>query len=82
MRRNLVTPVSFIALATVLVGCQSHQAKIDALQKQYDQISQQFGNDCSTEYLKVPPSLGPKCAFEDKKMKELWEQIQAEKSKQ
>jgi hypothetical protein len=47
------------ALMTVLVftlsGCQSHQAKIDALQKEYDRLGLQFRQDCSGEMLK--PSI-------------------------
>ena len=73
------------ALMTVLVfalfGCQSHQAKIDALQKEYDQINQQFAKDCSAEYLKVPPTLSPKCVDENKQMKDAWDQLQAERAK-
>jgi ABC-type uncharacterized transport system auxiliary subunit len=69
------------ALVFALSGCQSHQAKIDALQKEYDQINQQFAKDCSAEYLKVPPTLSPKCADENKQMKDAWDQLQAERMK-
>ncbi|WP_420239615.1 hypothetical protein ACOBR2_08615 [Telmatobacter bradus] len=73
------------ALMAVLVftlpGCQSHQAKIDALQKEYDQINQQFAKDCSAEYLKVPPTLSPKCVDENKQMKDAWDRLQAERAK-
>jgi hypothetical protein len=73
------------ALMTVLVftlsGCQSHQAKINALQKEYDQINQQFALDCSAEYLKVPPTLSSKCADENKQMKDAWDRLQAERAK-
>jgi len=68
-------------LALVLSGCQSHQAKIDALQKEYDQINQQFAKDCSAEYLKVPPTLSPKCADENEQMKGAWDRLQAERAK-
>ena len=74
------------ALTTVLglafTGCQSHQAKVDALQKEYDKLTQQFGQDCSAEYLKVPPTLSQKCVDEDKTMKDVWDRLQAERSKQ
>jgi len=73
------------ALMTVLVfalsGCQSHQAKIDALQKEYDRLNQQFAKDCSAEYLKVPPTLSPKCVDENKQMKDAWDRLQAERAK-
>ena len=76
----------FFTLAAVLVfalaGCQSHQAKVDALQKQYDEAEAQFRKDCNEEYLKVPPTLSPKCVDEDKKAKDAWSQLQAERTKQ
>lgn len=75
--------VAAIALAILtLNGCQSHQSKIDALQTQYDGLEAQFRKDCSAEYFKVPPTLSPKCADEDKKTKEAWAQLQAERAKQ
>jgi hypothetical protein len=66
----------------LLTSCQSHQAKVDALQKEYDQLSQQFAKDCSEEYLKVPPTLSPKCADESKKMGEAGDRLRAERAKQ
>ena len=78
--------IRFFALAAVLIfalaGCQSHQAKVDALQKEYDLINQQFAKDCSAEYLKVPPTLSPRCVDENKKMKDAWDRLQAERAKQ
>lgn len=78
--------IRFTALSAILVltlsGCKSHQAKVDALQKQYDQINQQFAKDCSAEYLKMPPTLSPKCIDENKKMKDAWDRLQAERMKQ
>jgi len=65
-----------------LTGCQSHQAKVDDLQKEYDRLSQQFAKDCSEEYLKVPPTLSPKCADESKKMGEAGDRLRAERAKQ
>ena len=50
----------------VLGGCQSHQSKVDALQKEYDQLAAQFHQDCSAEYLKIPPTISQKCTDEDK----------------
>ena len=70
------------ALVTVFpIGCQSHQAKIDALQKEYDRLSAQMKKDCSAEYLNVPPTLSPKCTDENNKVTEAWNKLQAERTK-
>lgn len=78
--------IRFFALSAVLtfalVGCQSHQAKVDALQKEYDEAEAQFRKDCNEEFLKVPPTLSPKCADEDKKAKDAWNRLQAARAKQ
>ena len=74
--------LSAAALMTVFpIGCQSHQSKIDALQKEYDRLSAEMKQDCSAEYLKVPPTLSPKCTEENKKVTEAWKRLQAERSK-
>ena len=77
--------IRFTALSAVLIlalaGCKSHQAKVDALQKEYDRISQQFAKDCSAEYLKVPPTLSPKCTEESKEMGEAGSRLRAELAK-
>lgn len=74
---------TILSAASVLVlgGCESHQAKVDRLQKEYQQESEQFGKDCSAEYLKVPPTLSPKCNDENTKMKQTWDQLQAERAR-
>ena len=76
----------FLLLAVMMtfafVGCESHQAKIDALQKQYDDLAAQFHKDCSAEYLKVPPVVSPKCADEDKKVQDAYKRLQDERAKQ
>jgi hypothetical protein len=69
------------ASVLVLTGCENHQAKVDRLQKEYQQESEQFGRDCSAEYLKVPPTLSPKCNDENTKMKQTWDQLQTERAK-
>lgn len=69
-------------LLLVTTGCRSHEAKVAELQKQYDRLNQQFGKDCSAEFLKVPPSLSPKCSDEDKQVKAAWDRLQAERAKQ
>lgn len=78
--------IRFFALSVVLTfalaGCQSHQAKVDALQKEYDEAEAQFRKDCNEEFLKVPPTLSPKCADEDKKTKDAWNRLQAARAKQ
>jgi len=75
---------TLVALAAVLVlgGCHSQEAKVTDLQKQYDQLSDQFKKDCSADYLKVPPTLSPKCEAENKKMKDVWDRLQTERAKQ
>ncbi len=69
------------ALILALSGCKSHQAKVDALQKEYDQLGQQFRQDCSAEMINVPPKLSPKCADENKKVGDAWGRLQAERAK-
>lgn len=74
----------FVVLAAAvafLAGCQSHQAKVDALQKEYDRLAAQFQKDCSEEYLKVPPTLSDKCADEKKKQEDAWKRLQDEQAK-
>lgn len=77
--------ITLLALTTILtfaaIGCQSHQTKIDALQKEYDQLANQFHQDCSAEYLEIPPKVSPKCSDEDKKVKDAWDRLQAERAK-
>jgi hypothetical protein len=76
--RLTILAASVLALA----GCQSHQSKVDALQKEYDRLAAQFHQDCSAEYLKVPPTISAKCTDEDKKVKEAWDQLQAQRTRQ
>ena len=64
-----------------LVGCESHQAKVDELQKEYDRLGEQFRRDCNAEYLKVPPTLSPKCNDENKQVQDAWNRLQAERAK-
>ena len=63
------------------IGCKSRQARIDELQKEYDQLGAQFQRDCNEELLKVPPTLSPKCQDENKKVQDAWNRLQAERSK-
>jgi uncharacterized lipoprotein NlpE involved in copper resistance len=76
----------FILLAAVMTfalsGCESHQAKVNALQQEYDRLGAQFQKDCATEYYKVPPTLSPKCADEKKKTDDAYKRLQDERAKQ
>jgi DnaJ-class molecular chaperone len=82
MHRN--SRIVFLAgvMTFAFAGCESHQAKVDALQKQYDDLAAQFHNDCSAEYLKVPPVVSPKCADEDKRVQDAYKRLQDERAKQ
>jgi hypothetical protein len=77
--------VKSVVLSVILIiaftGCQSQEAKVDALQKEYDQLGQQYRQDCSAEMLNVPPKLSPKCADENKKVGDAWNRLQAERAK-
>lgn len=78
MRRTTM----FLALLfQALSGCQSHETKVADLQKQYDEINEQFAKDCSAEMLNLPQKLSPKCSEESKKLKEASDQLQAERAK-
>jgi hypothetical protein len=74
---------ALITLAGVLVlsACDTHQAKVEDLQKQYDDINQRFAKDCSAEMMELPEKLSPKCADESKKLKDITERLQAERAK-
>ena len=82
MRRTTGLIALTATLTFMLTGCQSHQAKVDAFQKEYDQLNQQFAKDCSAEYLKVPPTLSQKCTDESKKLGEAGKRLQEERAKQ
>jgi len=75
---------AILAAASMLAlpGCESHQAKVDALQKEYDNLEGQFRKDCSEAYMQAEPTLSPKCTDEDKKAKDAWARLQAERAKQ
>lgn len=78
---NRTATLAALAAVLVLGGCHSQKATVADLQKQYDQLSDQFKKDCSADYLKVPPTLSPKCEAENKKMKDVWDQLQTERAK-
>lgn len=78
--------IRFSAITTVFIlffaGCQSHQAKIDALQKEYDRLGLQFQQDCAVEMLNIPPKLSQKCSDEGKSLDEAWKRLQTERLKE
>lgn len=82
MCRVVVFAIFVATSMFALPGCESHQAQVDALQKQYDQLAAQFHQDCSTEYLKIPPTISAKCTDEEKKVKQAWDQLNTERNKQ
>ncbi len=81
MRQSTTLLAFTFGLVLAMCGCQSHQSKVDALQKEYDRLSQQFAKDCSEEYLKVPPQLSEKCADESRKMGEAGQRLRDELAK-
>ena len=48
LKAALLTILSAASLL-VLAGCESHQAKVDRLQKEYDDLEAQFSKDCSAD---------------------------------
>ena len=49
-----------VTLIFFFVGCQSHQAKVDALQKEYDRLGAEFQKDCSARVFKSAPDAKSK----------------------
>lgn len=81
MRRLILIGAEISVCACLLTGCESHQSKIDALQKEYDRLSAQFQTDCSSEYFKVPPTLSPKCSDEKQKVEDAGKRLRDEQAK-
>lgn len=79
MRQLLI--LSFVISAAVLSGCQSQQAKVDELQKDYDTKANQFQKDCAAEYLKVPPTLSSKCQREKQEQADAFKRLEEERSR-
>ena len=82
MHRTAKLIFSTGVIAIALTGCQSHQSKVDALQRQYEQLEAQFRKDCTAEYMKVPPTLSQKCTDKKKSADDAYKQLQAERAKQ
>jgi hypothetical protein len=81
MRRKAILFALTALNTTIAVGCKSHEAKVADLQKQYDQLGAQFQKDCSAEYLKVPPTLNPKCSDELKQLDAISKRLQDERAR-
>ena len=80
--RHLTKAVALGAITVSLfTGCRSHQAKVDALQREYDRLARRFHQDCSAEYLKIPPHVSPECSDEEKEVKVAWDRLQTEQAK-
>ena len=71
-----------VTMTFAFAGCESHQAKIDALQKDYDNLEAQFRKDCTAELMNASPNLSPKCADEKQKADDAYKRLQDEKGKQ
>jgi hypothetical protein len=81
MHRTAIRVALGLAFAFAFAGCRSHEAKVADLQKQYDQLGDQFQKDCSGEMLNLPQKLSPKCADEKQKLNDAWNRLQAERAK-
>ena len=81
MPRTTIRLVLAITLLFALAGCRSKESRVAELQKQYDQLGDQFQKDCSGEMLNLPQKLSPKCADEKQKLNDAWNRLQAERAK-
>ena len=81
LKAALLTAIRCSFVAWFWLDVKSHQAKVDRFQKEYDRLAA-VHQDCSAEYLKVPPTLSPKCNDENNKVKAAWDRLQAERAKQ
>lgn len=76
-------PMHFAIIALTMsmaAGCKSHERKVADLQNEYDKLAKQFQQDCSGEYLDIPPKPSSKCKDEDARMKAAWDRLQAERA--
>jgi hypothetical protein len=86
MRRIL--SLSLVTATFALAGCQSHDAKVAGLQKEYDKLSTTYMHDCgaaATERGMNPvssPAPTPQCQQEDKQQHDAWARLQAARTKQ
>jgi hypothetical protein len=69
------------AAVLAMCACETHQGRVAALQKDYNEAERQFRSDCTAELMKVRPALSSKCEAEDRRAKELWARLQTEQQK-
>lgn len=81
MPRTALPLALAIAVVSVPLGCQSHEAKVADLQKQYDQLGAQYRKDCFSELTNIGSKLSPRCTEEKQKLGEAWNRLQAERAK-
>jgi hypothetical protein len=76
MRRMI--PLALLATTLFLAGCQSHDAKVADLQKEYDRLSKIYIQDCpGPGPTDIPKPQSAKCQDEDKQQREAYEKLQA-----
>jgi hypothetical protein len=81
MRRAM--PIVLITATLALVGCQSDEAKVADLQKEYDRLSKIYIQDCpGPGPTDIPKPQSAKCQDEDKQQHEAYEKLQAARVKQ
>ena len=76
MRRAL--PLIFISFTLAIAGCQSREAKVAELQKEYDRLSKIYIQDCpGPGPTDIPKPQSAKCQDEDKQQREAYDRLQA-----
>lgn len=76
MRRTL--PLILISSTLAIAGCQSHDAKVADLQKEYDRLSKIYIQDCpGPGPTDIPKPQSAKCQDEDKQQREAYDRLQA-----
>ena len=80
MHRTAARLTLGLAFVFAISGCQSHKAKVANLQKEYDQLGQQYRKDCFAELTNIGSKLSPKCMNEKQKLGDAWNRLQAERA--
>jgi hypothetical protein len=76
MRRAL--PLILISSTLAIAGCQSREAKVADLQKEYDRLSKIYIQDCpGPGPTDIPKPQSAKCQDEDKQQREAYDRLQA-----
>lgn len=81
MPRTTIRFTLALALAFAFTGCRGHEARVADLQKQYDQLGQQYRKDCFAELTNIGSKLSPKCSDEKQRLSEAWNRLQAERAR-